>query len=65
MKIYINGEKKTTLSINLDLLIEELDLNGENIATAFNEKFISKENRKKIILEENCRIEILSAQQGG
>lgn len=65
MKIYINGEKKTTSSINLDLLINELELNKENVATAFNEKFISKENRKKIILEENCRIEILSAQQGG
>ena len=65
MKIYVNGEKKVIFSENLELLIDELKLSEENVATAYNENFISKENRKNIILEENSRIEILSAQQGG
>tara|TARA_B100001057_G_C22751300_1_gene911900 strand:+ start:455 stop:652 length:198 start_codon:yes stop_codon:yes gene_type:complete len=65
MKIYINGKEKKIVSSYLSLLLEELGYAEENVATAYNEKFISKENRSKIKLEENCRIEVLSAQQGG
>ncbi len=65
MKIYINGKEKNVVSSNLNLVLEELGYANENVATAYNEQFISKENRNKIKLEENCRIEVLSAQQGG
>ena len=65
MKIYINGKEKKVVSSHLNLLLEELGYANENVATAYNEQFISKENRNKIKLEENCRIEVLTAQQGG
>ncbi|MCZ2158150.1 sulfur carrier protein ThiS [Bartonella sp. 220] len=65
MQIFVNGEIIQTEVITLSLLLEELDYEGNWLATAVNSEVIPIEERSEFILHEGDKIEILSPMQGG
>ena len=64
MKITINGNCKLIQANNLEDLLLELKYQGK-LATALNENFIPLSERKKTILKDGDRVEIVAPMEGG
>ena len=65
MKVIVNGEALVSASTNLADLLQELEYEGEWLATAVNAELIHREERGTLKLKQDDRIEILSPRQGG
>jgi len=64
MKITINGNSQLIQANNLEDLLLELKYQGK-LATALNENFIPLNERKKTILKNGDRVEIVAPMEGG
>ena len=64
MKITINGNSQLIQANNLEDLLLELKYQGK-LATALNENFIPLSERKKTILKDGDRGEIVAPMEGG
>ncbi len=64
MKITINGNSQLIQAKNLEDLLLELKYQGK-LATALNENFIPLSERKKTILKDGDRVEIVAPMEGG
>ena len=64
MKITINGNSQLVQANNLEDLLLELKYQGK-LATALNENFIPLSERKKTILKDGDRVEIVAPMEGG
>ena len=64
MKITINGNSQLIEANNLEALLLELKYQGK-LATALNENFIPLSERKKTILKDGDRVEIVAPMEGG
>tara|TARA_B100001121_G_scaffold5056_1_gene4434 strand:- start:215 stop:409 length:195 start_codon:yes stop_codon:yes gene_type:complete len=64
MKITINGNSQLIQANNLEDLLLELKYQGK-LATALNENFIPLNERKKTILKDGDRVEIVAPMEGG
>ena len=64
MKITINGNSQLIQANNLEDLLLELKYQGK-LATALNENFIPFNERKKTILKDGDRVEIVAPMEGG
>ena len=64
MKITINGNSQLIQAKNLEDLLLELKYQGK-LATALNENFIPLNERKKTILKDGDRVEIVAPMEGG
>ena len=64
MKITINGNSQLIQANNLEDLLLELKYQGR-LATALNENFIPLSERKKTILKDGDRVEIVAPMEGG
>ena len=64
MKITINGNSQLIQANNLEDLLLELKYQGK-LATALNENFIPLKERKKTILKDGDRVEIVAPMEGG
>tara|TARA_B100000674_G_scaffold346850_1_gene290319 strand:+ start:90 stop:284 length:195 start_codon:yes stop_codon:yes gene_type:complete len=64
MKITINGKPQLIQANNLENLLLELKYQGK-LATALNENFIPLNERKKTILKDGDRVEIVAPMEGG
>ena len=64
MKITINGNSQLIQANNLEDLLRELKYQGK-LATALNENFIPLNERKKTILKNGDRVEIVAPMEGG
>ena len=64
MKITINGNSQLIQANNLEDLLLELKYQGK-LATALNENFIPLNERKKTILKNRDRVEIVAPMEGG
>ena len=64
MKITINGNSQVIQANNLENLLLELKYQGK-LATALNENFIPLNERKKTILKDGDRVEIVAPMEGG
>ena len=64
MKITINGNSQVIQANNLEDLLLELKYQGK-LATALNENFIPLSERKKTILKDGDRVEIVAPMEGG
>ena len=64
MKITINGNSQLIQANNLADLLLELKYHGK-LATALNENFIPLSERKKTILKDGDRVEIVAPMEGG
>ena len=64
MKITINGNSQLIQANNLEDLLLELKYQGK-LATALNENFIPLSERKKTILKDGDRVEIVVPMEGG
>ena len=64
MKITINGNSQLIQANNLEDLLLELKYQVK-LATALNENFIPLSERKKTILKDGDRVEIVAPMEGG
>ena len=64
MKITINGNSQLIQANNLEDLLLEIKYQGK-LATALNENFIPLSERKKTILKDGDRVEIVAPMEGG
>ena len=64
MKITINGKSQLIEANNLEDLLLELKYQGK-LATALNENVIPLSERKKTILKDGDRVEIVAPMEGG
>ena len=64
MKITINGNSQLIQANNLEDLLLELKYQGK-LATSLNENFIPLSERKKTILNDGDRVEIVAPMEGG
>ena len=64
MKITINGNSQLIQANNLEDLLLALKYQGK-LATALNENFIPLSERKKTILKDGDRVEIVAPMEGG
>ena len=65
MRVIVNGETFVIGSTNLADLLQELEYEGEWLATAVNAELVHREERGTVKLKPDDRIEILSPRQGG
>ena len=66
MKLLINSEQKDFSGKNISELVQSLQMTSTNgIALAVNEKVISKSDWEKFQLNDNDKILIIKATQGG
>ena len=66
MKLLINSEQKDFSGKNISELVQSLQMPSTNgIALAVNEKVISKSEWEKFQLNDNDKILIIKATQGG
>lgn len=63
--IFINGEAKQTICLNILQLIEELNLEGKRFAIEQNQIIIPKSKFKQTLIADHDRIEIIHAVGGG
>tara|TARA_B100000902_G_C27301353_1_gene913003 strand:- start:2256 stop:2471 length:216 start_codon:yes stop_codon:yes gene_type:complete len=64
--IKLNGKNYSIMKdINIETLIKELNLQKKSFALALNSEVVKKENFRKIIIQPNSKIEIISAVGGG
>ncbi len=65
MKIQINGEELTVSSNTLSELLLELDHEPMSVATAVNQVFVPREQRKECQLCDNDTVDIIAPMSGG
>ncbi|MBI0003178.1 sulfur carrier protein ThiS [Bartonella sp. M0177] len=65
MQLFVNGEEKQVAAETLSALLNELDYEGDWLATAVNAELVSESEREDFKLNNGDRIEILSPMQGG
>ena len=65
MQLFVNGEEKQVAAKTLSALLNELDYEGDWLATAVNAELVSESERDDFKLNNGDRIEILSPMQGG
>ncbi len=65
MKIFVNGEIKTTQSKTIKALIDELNIENKVMAAAVNMEVVKKELWSSYEFAENDRIEFLQFVGGG
>lgn len=66
MKIYLNGKENQINHSSLEALLDETGLLKRNgIALAVNNQVIPRANWTKVVLENNDKILIITATQGG
>ena len=65
MQLFVNGEEKNVGAETLSALLNELDYQGDWLATAVNAELVSESEREEFKLNNGDRIEILSPMQGG
>ncbi|WP_295946748.1 sulfur carrier protein ThiS [uncultured Bartonella sp.] len=65
MQLFVNGEEKNVGAETLSALLNELDYEGDWLATAVNAELVSESEREDFKLKNGDRIEILSPMQGG
>ena len=65
MQLFVNGEEKNVGAETLSALLNELDYQGDWLATAVNAELVSESEREDFKLKNGDRIEILSPMQGG
>ncbi|WP_137136855.1 sulfur carrier protein ThiS [Rhizobium sp. FKY42] len=65
MNVIVNGENVSVRAKTLADLLQEMEYEGEWLATAVNEELVHREERGTLKLKPNDRIEILSPRQGG
>jgi sulfur carrier protein len=65
MKLIVNGEPHDVSAQSLDVLLTELEFEGEWLATALNGELVRASDRQDCPLTEGDRIEILTPRQGG
>ncbi|MBI0163118.1 sulfur carrier protein ThiS [Bartonella sp. M0283] len=65
MQLFVNGEEKNVGAETLLALLNELDYQGDWLATAVNAELVSESEREDFKLNNGDRIEILSPMQGG
>ncbi|AQT44510.1 sulfur carrier protein ThiS [Bartonella sp. W8122] len=65
MQLFVNGEEKNVGAETLSALLNELDYQGDWLATAVNAELVSESEREDFKLNNGDRIEILSPMQGG
>ncbi|AQT42277.1 sulfur carrier protein [Bartonella apihabitans] len=65
MQLFVNGEEKNVGAETLSALLNELDYEGDWLATAVNGELVSESEREEFKLNNGDRIEILSPMQGG
>ncbi len=65
MRLFVNGEEKQIAAETLSALLNELDYEGDWLATAVNAELVSESEREDFKLNNGDRIEILSPMQGG
>ena len=66
MKIYLNGKENQINHSSLEALLVERGLLKKNgIALAVNNQVIARANWTKVVLENNDKILIITATQGG
>lgn len=64
--IKLNGKDYSIMKdINIETLIKELNLQKKSFALALNSEVVKKENFRKITIQPNSKIEIISAVGGG
>lgn len=64
MRVFVNGEARTTGARTLADLLDEQGF-GPAVATAVNEAFVARAARVATVLHEGDRVEVLAAMQGG
>jgi sulfur carrier protein len=65
MKLMVNGERRDVSAQSLDALLNELEFEGEWLATAVNGELVRSPDRWACHLNEGDRVEILTPRQGG
>ncbi|MDX2288470.1 MAG: sulfur carrier protein ThiS [Hyphomicrobiaceae bacterium] len=65
MRVYVNGEARTTTAATLAALVADLELGPALVATALNGDFVPASRRGEIVLRSGDAIEVVSARQGG
>jgi len=65
MNIELNKEKYFTDKTKLNALLEELSISSKGIAVAINDEIILKNEWEHTLLNENDKITIIKATQGG
>ena len=65
MRIEVNGEAREIEAPTLALLLQELGLGGQLVATALNREFVRAKDRDDTQLRDRDAVEIVSPRQGG
>jgi sulfur carrier protein len=65
MKLVVNGQTCDVSAQSLEGLLNELEFEGEWLATAVNSELVRAEERQELILKAGDHIEILTPRQGG
>ncbi|MDX0625002.1 sulfur carrier protein ThiS [Sinorhizobium medicae] len=65
MKLTINGEEHEVQAGTLAELLQQLEFDGDWLATAVNGELVQKAERADRRLQDSDRIEVLSPMQGG
>ncbi len=65
MKLLINGEWLQTEASTLEHLLDELDYNAAQVATAVDGVFVSRDRRALTGLSDGMALDIVAPMQGG
>lgn len=65
MKLVVNGQTCDVSAQSLEELLNELEFEGDWLATAVNSELVRADEREALILKDGDHIEILSPRQGG
>lgn len=65
LNLVVNGTPVSVAASSLFHLLTELDYIQEGCATAVNGEFVSQTQREDFRLQDNDKIEIVTARQGG
>ena len=65
MRIHVNGKLRDVAATTLADLLGELDYHDRAVATALNQNFVRRQDRRSTNLKEGDSVEILVPRQGG
>jgi sulfur carrier protein len=65
MRIHVNGKPREVAAATLADLLRELDYEARTVATALNQNFVRRQDRRSTNLNEGDAVEILVPRQGG
>ena len=65
MRIHVNGKPLEVAATTLDALLRELDYADQTVATALNQDFVRRIDRRTTELREGDLVEIVVPRQGG